>query len=149
MTPGLKHAVPPLVVGAIAAAFLAATFGYAAKVGHLPRLVAIFALALCALDLLLPVMRNQAAPVEAPSDGERWRAVASPIAGLAGLTVLVIVLGFLAAIPIYVGVATLLQSRARPVTAALMAAITTVAIWGTFELFLGTELYRGVLEGLL
>jgi Tripartite tricarboxylate transporter TctB family len=60
-------------------------------------------------------------------------------------TAVMVLAGFLAAIPLYVFGYMLLHARRTVWQGAIAALATTVAIWAGFELLLSYDLYRGVL----
>lgn len=120
-----------------------------------PALVSMAAIVLCLIDLVAhtdtAVGRRLAAVLTGeinPSAGilthGTWREAVA-ILWLAGATLLIVVAGFLAGIPVYV-LCYMVLHAGRPLRqGAIAALVTTGAIWLAFELLLGYQLYRGLL----
>ena len=120
-----------------------------------PALVSMTAIVLCLIDLLahtdsaigrrLSVMLSgELAPSSGILTHAGWRE-AIAILWLAGATLLIVVAGFLAGIPVYV-FGYMVFHAGRPLRqGALAALVTTGAIWLAFQLLLGYQLYRGLL----
>lgn len=101
-------------------------------------------LALVELARSITVRRRLPAPADASSGaprGREWQVLASVAGAIAG----VYLLGFLVAIPVYLGVAVGLIGGRSWRAAAVTAALTTVAIYVAFELLLSYRLFAGVL----
>lgn len=121
-----------------------------------PVLVSGAAVILCALDVLAHsgtaagrwvalVLSGAAEP--APARDRRLSAEALAVIWVGVALALVILLGFLVAIPIYVFGYLLLHGR-RTLRHSLIAAVaTTFGIWLGFEVLLRYDLYRGMLFG--
>jgi hypothetical protein len=118
-----------------------------------PMLVSAAAVVLCLLDVIAhtPTAAGRAIALVLSGDAERSVPAhalpleATAIAWVAGATALIVLAGFLAAIPVYVFAYMRLYARRSVRNAAVAAVATTVCIWAGFELLLSYELYRGVL----
>ena len=122
-----------------------------------PALVSMAAILLCLIDIVAhtdtafgrrldAVLTGE---IEGPTGvlrhGARREAIA--ILWLAGATLLIVVAGFLAGIPVYVFGYMVLHAGRPLRQGAIAALVTTGAIWLAFELLLGYQLFRGVLFG--
>jgi len=119
-----------------------------------PALVSTVAVILCLLDILAHtdsrlgrrlamVLSGTLDATSAPTHSVNRELIA--IAWLVGATALMVVAGFLVAIPVYVFGYMLLYARRSVRAGAIAAVATTVCIWVGFELLLRYELYRGLL----
>lgn len=120
-----------------------------------PTLVSASAVVLCILDVIAhtdtaigrsiavmlsgELMSSQAAPAQ------RLGLEAMAIVWVIGATALIVLAGFLIAIPVYVFGYMVLYARRSLRDGVIAALATTVCIWAGFELLLSYELYRGVL----
>jgi hypothetical protein len=118
-----------------------------------PILVSGAAVVLCLLDVIAhtstavgrAIARILSGGVDSPmrASAHGLRAEAVAVAWIAGATALIVLAGFLVAIPVYVFGYMVLYAR-RPVREGAIAAFaTTVCIWVGFELLLSYDLYRG------
>jgi hypothetical protein len=120
-----------------------------------PILVSGAAVVLCLLDVLAHTDTVIGRSVALILSGEAHRASvgsehplrseAVAIAWIAGGTALMVLAGFLVAIPVYVFGYMVLYARRTVRDGALAALATTLCIWGGFELLLDYELYPGML----
>lgn len=120
-----------------------------------PTLVSASAAVLCILDVIahtdtaigrsLAFMLSGDLEASEAAPAQRFSLEAMAIAWIAGATALIVLAGFLIAIPVYVFGYMVLYARRSPRDGAIAALATTVCIWGGFELLLSYELYRGVL----
>jgi Tripartite tricarboxylate transporter TctB family len=119
-----------------------------------PVLVSGAAVILAALDVLahsgtaagrwVTLVLAGAAP-PAPSERRRLPAEAMAVVWVAAALALVIVAGFLVAIPVYVFLYLLLHGRRTLRHSVIAAVATTFGIWLGFEVLLRYELYGGLL----
>jgi Tripartite tricarboxylate transporter TctB family len=119
-----------------------------------PMLVSGAAILLCALDVIahsgtalgrriaLVLSGSLATP---PERSHRVAREALAILWVAIALVLVLLLGFLIAMPIYVLGYLLLHARRSPRHSLIGAIATTLGIWFAFEVLLRYDLYRGML----
>ena len=120
-----------------------------------PALVSMAAIVLCLIDLiahtdtaigrrLAAVMTGKVDPSAGILAHGAWREAVA-ILWLAGATLLIVVAGFLAGIPVYVFCYMVLHAGRPLRQGAIAALVTTGAIWLAFELLLGYQLYQGLL----
>jgi hypothetical protein len=120
-----------------------------------PALVSMAAIVLCLIDLvahtdtafgrrLASVMTGEVDPSAGILAHGAWREAVA-ILWLAGATLLIVVAGFLAGIPVYVFCYMVLHAGRPLRQGAIAALVTTGAIWLAFQLLLGYQLYRGLL----
>lgn len=149
--------VAPVLLLLFAVGFLLLAYSYEGRTRQVPVLIGWILLALCALDVVA---------VSATRAGEAVKAffagaiVANDGGELAGYPVgkvilailwpsafvaLVVVVGFVVAIPIYVFLFVAIQGRGGIGRAALASIITTVCIYVLFEKLLDYEIYQGML----
>jgi hypothetical protein len=119
-----------------------------------PILVSGTAVVLCLLDVIAHtdsgVGRTLSRMLSGGADGDTRAthgitAEAIAVAWIAGATALMVLVGFLTAMPLYVFGYMVLYARRSMRDGAIAAAATTVSIWAGFELLLRYELYRGAL----
>jgi hypothetical protein len=120
-----------------------------------PVLVSGAAVVLCLLDVVAHtdtaigrsvalILSGEAARSDrGPAHG--WRSEAVAIAWIAGATALMVLAGFLVAIPVYVFAYMVLNAHRTVRGGAIAAIAITICIWVGFELLLSYELYRGAL----
>lgn len=161
MTPPspLRRYAPPLALIAVAVVFTAMAFGLDGKSGEIPRLVGIVTLVLLALDLLtrtetplgtslLRVLNPDCAEgrgVEAADATVAAEIVA--ILWVCGFVALVMLIGFVRAIPIYMAAYLLIQGRLGLVKSAAITAAFSLGVWALFVLAFSYRLYGGILFG--
>jgi hypothetical protein len=120
-----------------------------------PALVSMAAIVLCLIDLiahtdtaigrrLASVLTGAVAPSAGVPRHGAWRETIA-VLWLTGATLLIVVAGFLAGIPVYVFGYMVLHARRPLRQGAIAALVTTGAIWLAFQLLLGYQLYRGLL----
>jgi hypothetical protein len=120
-----------------------------------PVLVSSAAVVLCLLDVVahtdtaigraVALILSGEAARSGRGAGHGLRAEAIAIAWIAGATALMVLVGFLVAIPIYVFCYMVVYARRSVSDGAIAALATTICIWAGFELLLSYDLYRGAL----
>jgi hypothetical protein len=120
-----------------------------------PILVSGTAVVLCLLDVIAhtdtAIGRSIARILSGGADGSARTAAHGPrveaiaTAWIAAATALIVLAGFLVAIPVYMFSYMVLYAHRSVRDGAIAALATTVCIWAGFELLLSYELYRGVL----
>lgn len=155
------HYLPPLVVLAVVAGFLAMTYQLPPAARTMPSLVGWAALALVGIDLLSrtggpfgrALMRSLnpsglklGAEEQAEAPAGRW-----PLLTGIGLVVLLVVafllVGVLVAAPLLIFTALMVAYRREVISNIAIAAVTTGVIWLLFSVLLRLHLYPGVLFG--
>ena len=160
MSARAKAFVPPAVMLALGAVFLAWSFAYGGRGAMMPIMVGWTMLMLSLLDLIAqtetPLGRAVKAFFTGPITGEAeagerqpWRKTLIVIAWPIAFLVAVYFFGFLPVIPIYVFLFMVLQGRMETRTSLFAAVIVGVSIYLVFELALRYTLYRGILFGAL
>ena len=120
-----------------------------------PVLVSGAAVVLCLLDVIAHTDTALGRSVALVLSGEAARSAGDPghglpaeaiaIAWIAGATALMVLVGFLVAIPVYVFAYMVLYAHRTVRDGAIAAFATTICIWAGFEVLLRYELYRGAL----
>ncbi len=93
----------------------------------------------------LAMVLSGAAHLESEHGGYAFRREVIAIVWIVAATALMVLAGFLAAIPVYVFGYMLLHARRTVRQGAIAALATTLAIWVGFELLLNYDLYGGLL----
>ena len=152
----LGDSLPAVGLAAVTACYLALAYGYPERARAFPAKVAWVMLALLALDLVSrtetrlgrAVMRALN-PAQAHPSGDRvsgWRQL-SAVLWLAGFVIGIVLIGILAAVPLYVFAAIRFRGGRGYATALAAAAGTTLFIYVLFGVVLRLELYPGILFG--
>jgi len=147
--------LPALGLAVVTALYLALAYGYPERARAFPAKVAWVMLALLALDLIsrtetklgIAVMRalNPAAQTHSSGPGPTaWRQL-SAILWIAGFTAAIVLIGILAAVPLYVFAAIRFRGGRGYLTALAAAAGTTLFIYLLFGMVLRLDLYPGIL----
>lgn len=149
--------LPALALLAIALVYLATGYTYAAQARAFPVSVAWATVVLVALDL---ISRTQTGigetltrwfnPATAPGKSEtrpHYPALKQIFAVLwaAAFVLLIVLIGFLYAVPIYVFASLYLRGRRPVLLSLLVSAAVTLFIWALFSQLLQLELYPGML----
>jgi hypothetical protein len=157
-TPILEY-LPAFVLLIMTAVYLATAYQYAPESRIMPVLVAWCMLALLAIDL---VSRTDTPLGESltrwlnPSSDRKGRAHAPAyslnrqliaVLWLAGLTVLLVLIGVLYAVPLYLFAAIHLRGRRGLPTSVAIAGGMTLVVWLLFTGLLRLQLYPGLLFG--
>jgi hypothetical protein len=121
---------------------------------YFPVLVSATAVALCLLDLIAHTETSFGRSVafvlsgtlgqSTHAGGHPLRREAVAIAWVVGATALIVIAGFLVAIPVYVFGYMMLYARRTVRDSVIAALATTVCIWVGFELLLSYDLYGGL-----
>lgn len=144
---GRKHidAIPSLAIALIAALYVWASYGYDPASRRLPWIAGVLAIS-CALGdfasrHLLAVARPNKSATHSP-----WQE-ARVFAWTAGFLVLVIVLGFYAAIPLYVFCYLRLHARKSAPISALAAFGLLGFLYVVFTVLMGYDMFGGLVAG--
>ena len=144
---------PAIAITAIALIFVVWSYSYDGSSRQFPLMVGYATLVLGILDLIarsdLPMAQTlrrclgaTASNERAPSGALRRELVA--MLWISGFVMATLLIGILAAAPIYIIAAMMLQGR-KPLRHSLIAAVsTTVFLWFVFEVCMSYTLYRGV-----
>ena len=143
---GLLAALPSLLIAVLAVAYVWISYDYVFGARAMPWIAGILAMILAIFDA---VTRRPAAAASG-SAGAQAASIAQELgmfAWMAGFLVLVVVLGFYAAIPFYL----FCYLRLRAGKGGLVAAATGFGLAGflyvVFELLMGYEIFGGLLAG--
>jgi len=153
----LPNYLVPVSILVLSVGFLLSAYGYEGRTRQVPVLVGWVLAALCILDVIAASGTRAGDAVRAFFTGtiagersdELWDypvgkviiAMAWPTAFL----VVVVLIGLVAAIPIFVFLFVLIQGRSKVQRALLASAITTGCIYVLFEKVLNYEMYQGIL----
>ena len=150
----LGDRLPALGLVGVTVCYLALAYGYPERARAFPAKVAWVMLGLLALDLVsrtetrlgLAVMRALN-PAQARASGENisGRRQLSAVLWLAGFVTGIVLIGILAAVPLYVFAAIRFRGGRGYATALAAAAGTTLFIYLLFGVVLHLELYPGIL----
>jgi hypothetical protein len=149
--------LPALALLAIALAYLATAYSYMPQARAFPVSVALATIVLVVLDLVsrtqtpagqtLTRLFNPSALPHSADHRQQYPAMKQVFAVLSvfGFVLLIVLAGFIYAVPVYVFAATYLRGR-RPLLLCLLVSVAvTIFIWALFEQFLKIELYPGLL----
>ena len=150
-----KHLYVSLLILALAVTFLVLSYELNGKGQMVPVLVGWIGVLLCTLDVIahtgtgfgrrVAMVLSGTAHLEAEEARPALKAETIAIAWMIGATVLVVLFGFLIAVPVYVFVYMVAHGRKKIVQSGLTALITTLFIWIVFEVLMEYEVYRGLL----
>ena len=148
----LADCLPALGLLAWTLAYLAVGYGYAPAVRAFPVGVAWIMLALLALDLAARTEMRFGQAVQrwlnpAAASAARTGNPTAAILWLVGFAALLVLVGILAAVPIFVFASLRWRGRRAIATCALAAAAATLFIWFMFSVLLRLGLYPGLLFG--
>jgi hypothetical protein len=150
----VRSIAPPLVLGLVAVGFIAWSYAYSPDSRMVPLVVGYATLVLVVLDLLSrfdnPV--GHAIRVAAGADFSNLEMPNTPrpskelvqAAWMVGAVVAVLLIGLLAAVPVYVLLSMRLNGGRSWLEAAISAAGTGLFVYVVFEFLLSYELYRGM-----
>jgi hypothetical protein len=155
--PSLAAYLVPVSILVLAVGFLLSAYGYEGRTRQVPVLIGWILVALCLLDVVAASGTRAGKAVRAFFTGtivgerndELWDypvgrvlvAMAWPTAFL----VVVVLIGLVAAIPVFVFLFVLIQGRSNVRRALLASAVTTGCIYALFEQVLNYKMYQGVL----
>lgn len=151
-----RRTVSSVVVLLLTMTFLVTAYQYSAKGAAFPLIVGWVTLVLCALDLIACTRTAAGERLTAflhrpRSGGEEdrvsLRREAAGIAWIGAAVGLIALVGFLAALPVYIFAFMKVCGRNSAARSALIACLTTVVIYAVFEWLLRYELYRGAFSG--
>jgi Tripartite tricarboxylate transporter TctB family len=137
----IAEAMPSLVLAVIAAAYVWVSYDYAIGSRRLPWIAGVMAIVFVLLDLVAKRERAPTAAAHAP-----WQE-AVMFAWIGGFLPLVVVLGFYAAIPLYVFCYLRLYAGKAAVTSAATAFGVAGFLYVVFEVLMGYEIFGGLIAG--
>jgi len=155
--PELSGYIVPVSVLVLSTGFFLAAYGYEGRTRQVPVLVGWTLVVLCLLDVIAASATRAGTTVRAffagTTVGERYdemshypvsRVITALLWPTAFVT-LVLIIGLVAAIPIYIFLFLLFEGRSRVGRALLAAGITIGCIYVLFEKFFNYEIYQGIL----
>ena len=153
----LSTYVAPVLVLVFTVGFLLLAYTYEGRTRQVPVLVGWILLVLCVLDVIAASATRAGGAVKAFFTGAlvgdgNVEMMGYPIGKVilamlwpATFVALIVVIGFIAAIPIYVFLFVAIQGRSGIRRAVLTSIITTGCIYVLFEQLLNYEIYQGIL----